>query len=278
MKIITIIRKYKWIHKPISLFFFYFIYPFLNGYYRFMVNYILRIKKEEIKQLENYGFKNIKPYKSRSWRIGVEKDKAYRRYYTAVFNNQICFLKIAINDSTIGNEIQIAESLIKKNISFISKIICFDKNLAEGKQMLATEFTAGLHPISQESIYGDKEGVKSDQLIDYCTQMIDILKKLEAIGLVHADIHRGNLMLDAKNKLVLLDFGISKFIDKPNEVNYRYRPGTYYRETENGRMYDDAYSFLQLINQYSSVAEIKDNECYKAIQSRIGKVNFTVNF
>ena len=277
MKIIQIIRKHKWIHKPISLFFHYFIYPFKEGYYRFMINYVIRIKKNEILQLEEYGFKSIKPFKSRSWRIGTEKDKAYRRYYTADFDNKTCFIKVAINDLTIGNEISIAQKLINKKLPFVPEIICFDKNMLGMKQMLATEFTRGLHPISKESVYNDVPTVSSSELLDYCCQMNDILESLESINLVHGDIHKGNLMLDGNNKLCLLDFGISKFINIPNDVNYKFRPGTYYQETKDGRVYDDAYSFIRLINRYESVNEIRDSECYKKIESRIGKMQFCVN-
>lgn len=276
MSVREFIRKIKWIHKPISCFFYYFIYPVHNGYYSFMLKYLFCIKSEEIKKLRNYGFIDIKPFKTRAWRIGTERDQAHRRYYTATYKGTKCFIKVALNDSTIGNEIAVAEQLKDKDISFISKIIAVDSNFSGNKQLLATTFTPGLHPISEESIYNDVQVVSSSKLLVYCKQMIAILQALEDLKLVHADIHKGNLMLDANDNLILLDFGISKFLDKVNSVEYRYRPGTFYRETDEGRVYDDAYSFIALINRYDTCKEIKHTNEYKAICDRIGKVTFTV--
>lgn len=276
MLVRELIRRFKWIHKPISCFFYYFIYPVRNGYYFFMLKYLFCIRGEEVKDLRNYGFIDIKPFKTRAWRIGTERDKAHRRYYTATYQGAKCFIKVALNDSTIGNEIAVAEQLKDKDISFISKIIAVDSNFSGNKQLLATTFTPGLHAISEESIYNDVQVVSSSKLLVYCKQMIAILQTLEDLKLVHADIHKGNLMLDANDNLILLDFGISKFLDKDNCVEYRYRPGTFYRETEEGRVYDDAYSFIALINRYDACQEIKHTNEYKAICDRIDKVTFTV--
>lgn len=266
----------KWIHKPISLFFYYCIYPFLNGYYSFMIKYFLSIKQEEVKFLKDYGFSDIRPFKSRSWRIGGEVDHAYRRYYTANCGSTLCFIKVAQNDSTIFNEISVAEQLAEKNIRFISKVMASDTNFAGGKQMLATEFIRGLHPISKESVYNDVEIVTAPQLIDCCKQMLKILDTLESLQLVHADIHKGNLMLDDNDNLILLDFGISKFLNRENDVNYSLRPGTFYRELAEGRIYDDAYSFLKLICRYESCKEIENDDAYKDICYRIDKVQLCV--
>lgn len=276
MSLRELIRKFKWIHKPISWFFYYFIYPVYNGYYSFMLKYLFCIKREEIKDLMNHGFIDVKPFKTRSWRIGTEQDQAHRRYYTATYRGTKCFIKVAQNDSTIGNEIAIAEQLKDKDISFISKIIIADGNFSKDKQLLATSFTPGLHPISEESVYNDVQVVSSSKLLQYCKQMKVILQSLEELKLVHADIHKGNLMLDANDNLILLDFGISKFLDKDNCVEYHYRPGTFYRETDEGRVYDDAYSFIALINRYDACQEIKHTNEYKAIYDRIDKVTFTV--
>ena len=276
MSLRELIRQFKWIHKPISCIFNYFIYPVQNGYYFFMIKYLFCIKCEEFKALRNYGFKDIKPFKTRAWRIGTEKDHAHRRYYTAIHKGTKCFIKVALNDSTIGNEIAVAEQLKDKDISFISKIIVIDSNFSGNKQVLATAFTLGLHPISEESVYNDVEVVSPSKLLIYCKQMKSILQTLEELKLVHADIHKGNLMLDANDNLILLDFGISKFLDKDNDVQYRYRPGTFYRDTAEGRVYDDAYSFISLINRYDTCQDIKHTDEYKAICDRINKVTFTV--
>ena len=276
MSLRVLIRRYKWFHKPISLFFQYFVYPLSNGYYLFMFKYIFTIKNKEINELRSYGFTEILPFKTRTWRIGKESDNAHRRYYTAYYKGNKCFIKVAQNDSTIGNEIAVAEQLLDKKLNYISKVITFDKTFACNKQMLVTTFTNGLHPISKESIYDDVEQVHASELVKYCKQMYNILLSLEELQLVHADIHKGNLMLDINDNLILLDFGISKFLDKENDVKYDCRPGTFYRQTPEGRVYDDAYSFLQLINRYDSCKNIYDSDAYKSICERVDKVKFLV--
>lgn len=270
------LRKFPWIHKPISLFFQCFIYPVCNGYYLFMIKYLLTIRKNEIKALRTYDFINVKPFKTRVWRNGSEKDCAYRRYYLADYHDSKCFIKVAQNDSTISNEIFVAEQLQGKEPTFISKIITFDRFFTGSKQMLATGFVNGLHPISKESVYNNVESVSANKLVKYCKQMLEILGSLETLQLVHADIHKGNLMLDANDNLVLLDFGISKFLNKENDVQYRFRPGTFFREKNGLRIYDDAFSFVKLINRYESCKNIIDDDAYKAICARINKVTFSV--
>lgn len=270
------IRRFPLVHKPISLFFYFFVYPFCNGYYLFMIRYFFCIRNSEVKALQQYGFINVRPFKSRTWRLGLEKDRAYRRYYLCCYKGEKCFIKVAQNDSTIGNEIFVAEKLIGRDVPFIPKIISFDKNFDKDKQMLATSFVKGLHPISRESVYNDVETVSGNKLIEYCAQMLNILQSLEALQLVHADIHKGNLVLDDRDRLILLDFGISKFLNVDNNVQYGCRPGTFFKDTACGRVYDDAYSFIKLIGRYDSCKEIVDSLAYKAICERIGKVTFTV--
>ena len=83
-------------------------------------------------------------------------------------------------------------------------------------------------------------------------------------------------MLNAQNHLVLLDFGISKFLDNTNNVDYIARPGTFYQKTEKGRIYDDAYSFLCMIEKYSESSKILDSEEYNDIKKRVGQAYFEV--
>ncbi len=242
-----------------------------------MFCYFIKSYRHEVKMLKKIGFAQLNLFKTRSWRIGKELDHAYRRYYTGFYDGQKCFIKIAENDSTIENELFVAKNLIGKKFTFISKIICIDSSFDGNKKMLATIFTKGLHPLSKESIYHDVETVRAESLLDYCRQMRNILQQLEKIKLVHADIHKGNLMLDENDHLILLDFGISKFLDKGNNVDYISRPGTFYRNTSGGRIYDDAYSFIQMINRYDAIKDIMESGEYKSIVERIDKVAFTVN-
>jgi hypothetical protein len=77
------------------------------------------------------------------------------------------------------------------------------------------------------------------------------------------------------DELMLIDFGISYSENLENTVNYVARPGTYYKETENGtRFYDDAYSFVKMIEKLSPPATFLQSEQYLKIVERIGSYGF----
>ncbi len=241
---------------------------FFNGYYWFMIRYRLSIHNNEVNKLKEMGFEDVIIFKSRTWRIGKGLDKAYRRYYTANYQHNPCFIKIAENDKTIQNEIITANRIKKENWNFTPSILIADPCFMGKRKLLAVSFTDGLHPIPNN--------ITSDNLKILCAQFVQIHESLIKAHLVHADIHRGNLMLNSANHLVLLDFGISKFLNEDNEIDYKARPGTFYKKTEQGRIYDDAYSFLKMIEKLPACATIDKSDEYKTIVNRIGLAQFEV--
>lgn len=239
-----------------------------KGYFWYMFCYFLRTKKSEIEQLEKMGFSNIEPYKSRTWRRGDELDHAHRRYYSATFSGQPCFIKVAENDKTIQNEIVVANRIKNEKWEFVPTTFLTESNFIEKRKMLAISFETGLHSIPDD--------ISQEDLLRLCAEFLQIHKLLVGARLVHADIHRGNLMLDSNNHLKLLDFGISKFLDADNDVDYVARPGTFYQKTASGRIYDDAYSFLKMIEKLPAHSSIVESQEYKAISDKIGLAQFEV--
>ncbi len=255
-------RDKKRLHSFLSTIYQTFIVPFATGYIKHMIWYTVKVRRREIKCLESYGFKSIRPYLSYSWRRGTELDKAYRRYYRAEYENNSIFIKVAVNDSTIRNEIIMAEHMRSLDIPFIMKTIKTDMVFNTNMQMLAISFADGLREFTppQTEIEFERE----------CSNFFVILEKLCQTKVVHADIHPKNLMLNKNNTFVLLDFGISGIIGNKNDVDYIARCGTFFYEKNGIRIYDDAYSFVKMIETMHLPDEWLNKPCFMQIKNRIG--------
>ena len=241
---------------------------FFNGYYYYILKYLLGVKKTELRELQRKGLSDIKLFNPKTWRRGKGIDKAHRRYYIANYKGHPCFVKIAENDKTLQNEIDVAERIKGNNWTFTPLALLIDTSFLNRRKLLVISYEEGLHRIP--------DNVSAEELKSYCASFLQIHNKLVNAKLIHADIHCGNLMLNAQNHLVLLDFGISKFLDNTNNVDYIARPGTFYQKTEKGRIYDDAYSFLCMIEKYSESSKILDSEEYNDIKKRVGQAYFEV--
>lgn len=244
------------------------ISPIKSGLVWFYIKYLIFVKRKDIDGLKKLGFIKISQYKIKQWRFGKGKDGAYRRYYKGIYDGKQAFIKVAKYDSTIKNEIQICMHLQTENIDFIPKMIVARENFYNSTDVLAIVYLEGLNEFSTPQNYGDFENI--------CKQMLCILKKLKEYEIVHADIHKGNLMLNKDKKIVLLDFGISICKNVKNNVNYIARPGTFFVEEGGIRKYDDAYSFIKMLEQWDIDCSWKNCEAYKQIEDLVGKNYATI--
>ena len=263
-----IFKNNRKIYKIMSLIYRKLVLPIISGHSFYNLKYNIFVKNKEICQLEQMGLSNICVFKQNTWRIGRSEDKALRRYYTGNYANLPCFVKIASGDKTVENEINIQKKIHKKFFQFTPKYLTSIDAVSGQKSILVVEYLIDLHPIPDNPSY--------DLLISISRQFNNILDSFAKIGLVHADIHRGNMLLDSKENLVILDFGISKFVDVDNNVNYIERPGTYYKQIDNYRIYDDAYSFVQMIKKLDVQDDFYNTNEYKLINNKIGKVQVKV--
>lgn len=256
------LKKYPIIFKPLSYIYKNVYLPISTGLVWFYVKYIIFIKLREVNALKKQGLYNIKPSKIRSWRLGKGKDKAYRRYYKAMYDNSKVFIKIATNDSTVINEIRLNSYLTDKNLDFIPKIFFLDESFDRNKAVIVFEYIDNLTEITRPNNYSDFEHI--------CLNFHIILSKLYENRVIHADIHKGNIM-KRDGKIMLFDFGISICDYVKNEVDYVSRPGTYYVQKGNIREYDDAYSLIQLIKSWNIPQQWCEAQSYKNIQEKLGK-------
>ena len=241
--------------------------PMRKGYFRYYFLYLRKDKPEDIERLTSFGITDIKPMNFTQWRIGKGKDNAYRRYYTGVFQGTKCFIKIGKNDATVKNELEILRHKEMDKVTFSPKLLVGTDSFAEKTVMLAVEYMDDLKPFHTVNTEADFQ--------EACRQFVNILDGLEKAEIVHGDIHKGNLAL-CKGNVLLLDYGISKIFNKENAINYLHRPGTFYRETAGTRVYDDAYSFVKMVEKMALPAEYLDNPYMQEIKNRVDKFVFHV--
>ena len=268
-KLKALIKKNKILYIVLSKIYNSIVKPMRKGVFKFYIKYLFCIKRGEISQLKKLGLTHITEYKLIQWRIGKEKDKAYRRYYKCNYNGKKAFVKVAQKDSTIKNEIRICNYLKEQNIDFAAKMMMGRENFYNNTDVLVMEYVDNLAEFSIPDTY--------EQFENFCEQMVVILNHFKKIGVVHADIHKGNLMINQENKIILLDFGISMAKNVKNDVDYNARPGTFFVQEGNQRKYDDAYSFVRMIQLWDINNEWKECEAYKKIVSLIGDNYETVS-
>ncbi len=242
--------------------------PFISGYIVYMIKYFLLVERKEKGELKKLGFTDIHCYLTKSWRRGTELDQAHRRYYSATYQNQPVFIKVAKNDATIVNEIEMANYIAPLNFRFVIPTVFTKTDFLGEWKVLAVEFVQGIHAF---------EITNKDDFDKYCREYKTVLEEFEKHRIVHADIHPNNLVLDNENKLIVIDFGISSIIGQPNNVDYIARPGTYYRENQLLRVYDDAYSFVKMIEKMDLSDDMKQSNAYSKIIERIDCCTLNIN-
>lgn len=111
-----------------------------------------------------------------------------------------------------------------------------------------------------------------DEIFDICNKILDIIEMLQGNNIVHRDIRLPNVIVTENNKLVLIDFGLARFIDDENyysEEDYWYLADflihlyytAYYKgeldESDTIYSYDSSYEYDE---SYSSYSEDDEDE------------------
>jgi len=220
-------------------------------------------------KLSSYGLSEISVYRVRRWYTYTEEEKIIRRYYKARFNGELCFIKVAKNDSTIKKEIFINKYLVQCDIEFIPKLLVSDEEYDVSTSLIVTEFIQNTHKFKLP------EDEKTFEYI--CGELIAIHGCFHKLGIMHGDICNSNILLDSRNNISLIDFGVGwapgSEIFKVNDLYVR---GTYYILDGNIRTYDHAFSFLRMMDDCGISKEFKQKECYKKIEKLLGVHTYTV--
>ena len=237
-----------------------------------MLRYYIKFYYFDKNKMKNLEVTNIRLFNTKNWRFGYGLDHAYRRYYTAILKKQKVFIKIATNDETTNNEIIILRTLQNKHNIFLPKLFYGNNEKDTHTSILILEKKIKLRPFEIPS-----SAKEFDRL---CIEFFLILKFFHQNGIVHADIHKNNLMIDENNHLVVLDFGISSMLNIKNSINYIARPGTFFREkridTNKIRIYDDAYSFLMMLIKLNIPPKWLERPPCQQIKEQIDLFNLSI--
>ena len=257
-----IFRKFPALFKVLSRVYQTFVAPIESGHVQYYIKYLFTLKYSEVKKLKYYGLENIKPVNYREWRIGKGKDHAYRRYYLGKYHGKKCFIKIGKNDATVENECLFGEQFSHAELTFSPNFLIGDSSFDTNTTMVAVEYLEGLQKFTVPT--------SIEEFSNLCVQFNYILDVLLKNDIVHADIHKGNLMTQ-NGKLILMDYGISMKKSSGNKIDYNARPGTFYRENLKNRIYDDAFSFVEMIQELNLPDAFISVDEFQKIVSKIGR-------
>jgi serine/threonine protein kinase len=107
----------------------------------------------------------------------------------------------AVTRSRFLQEAQAAALLNHPNICIIH-----DVREEEGKQFMVMEYVEG--KTLRNSI--GHSGMKTDTAIDYAIQIAEALVEAHSKGIVHRDIKADNIMINSKDQIKVMDFGLAK--------------------------------------------------------------------
>lgn len=221
-------------------------------------------------RLASYGMSRIEAYNTDRWYIGSPEDATLRKYYRAEYMGRSCFVKLASHDSSSRNEIFVNEHMARGGLDFVPKLLLFDHDFDRDGTLLVTEFLEGIRDFQMAAT---AEGFASQ-----CAEFLADLKLLRRLGVHHNDISRSNLLLDSQGRLVFSDFGIGyapgaeKF-----HIDYRVHDGTFYRDHGHMRRYDDAYSFVRMLEALGLPDEYKATREYASVCAEIDGDPFVVD-
>ncbi len=104
---------------------------------------------------------------------------------------------------------------------------------ARGRPYLVTEWRSGESPEVQAERYRRRGGAGGRaRLLRLCRRIVAAYRRLHARGIVHGDVHPGNLLVDARGKVTVLDFGWSRCREPATEQPSPARGAGEYLEPE----------------------------------------------
>jgi len=238
----------------------------------FLISYFLFRRRRTMRKLGSYGFTGISGYQLRRWfRWHPWHGKIIRYYYMAELNGKKCFVKIveAANDGTISNELAVNRYITQCGLDFVPELLAGDESYGKGEILLATGFKPGTVNFG---LPADEESFEK-----VCGEFERIHGRFLDSGIIHGDISSSNLLLGPEDKILLIDFGIGRAPgSETHGINYQRHRGTYYRESGNTRTYDDAYSFLRMLEDCGIPDGLKQKDCYKRIEKLVGAHTYSV--
>jgi len=234
----------------------------------FLLSYFLLRHNKAVSKLLSIGLTNIRIFNIRKWR-GSRANNIRRYYYTAQYNQKKCFVKLS-NDSTILNEIFVNNYITRCGIDCVPKLLFSKTNYDKDFSVLILEFKSDMRNFE---IPKDEKTFES-----VCEEFLHIYNKFSEFNIIHGDINKSNLLLDSENRITVIDFGIGRISESDSiRIVRKTHCGTYFQTMGSYRIYDDAYSFLMMLDDCGLPPMYKNKECYKKIESLIGTNSYKVS-
>lgn len=236
--------------------------------------YFIFCHRKAVSRLSLHGLTDIRAFQISLWYMGrSKKGTLLRFFYTAQLNGQKCFVKVATNDKTIKREIFINKYIAQTGLSFVPKLLLSDEAYADNTVLLVTELLLNTSKFKLPKNEQDFESL--------CREFECIHESLRKLDIIHGDINASNIILDQDNHIILIDFGISwapgSEIYPEDHIN---NPGTYYQSSitnsDSIRIYDNAFSFLEMLKDCDISFAFTNKECYKRIERLVGTHTYTV--
>ncbi len=104
------------------------------------------------------------------------------------------------------------ELILAREVTHRNVIRIFDLGQAKGIKFITMEFVEGR---DLRALLREKEKLPLDETVRIIAQVCRALEAAHAAGVVHRDLKPQNIMLDAKDRVYVMDFGIAHSLETP---------------------------------------------------------------
>jgi predicted Ser/Thr protein kinase len=131
--------------------------------------------------------------------------------------NRTVALKVVSHDAVADPERRrrfISEARAASALNHPNIVTIHDIDASDGSDFLVMELITG-RPLNQLISPG---GLPLDLALDYAAQILSALDAAHAAGIVHRDVKPANVMVTESGQIKVLDFGVAKRVDLPQDA------------------------------------------------------------
>src|SRR6202165_2776953 len=104
------------------------------------------------------------------------------------------------------------ELILAREVTHRNVIRIFDLGQAKGFKFITMEFVDGR---DLRAVLRERGKLPADETVRIIAQVCRALESAHAVGVVHSDLKPQNIMLDAKDRIYVMDFGIAHSLETP---------------------------------------------------------------
>jgi tetratricopeptide (TPR) repeat protein/TolB-like protein/predicted Ser/Thr protein kinase len=104
------------------------------------------------------------------------------------------------------------ELILAREVTHRNVIRIFDLGQAKGFKFITMEFVEGR---DLRAVIREKQEISPEETVPIISQVCRALESAHAAGVVHRDLKPQNIMLDAKDRVYVMDFGIAHSLETP---------------------------------------------------------------